>query len=137
MTNEEMPNDKDEGRNDTPGEFRPKVFDLEERTAKFGEAAVTFAKGRPRNVVTLPLIRQFVRSATSVGANYCEADDSVSRKEFRCKIGICRKEAKETKYWLRMIAVATEDQREGARGLWREMHEIYLILSKIFHKVRN
>jgi four helix bundle protein len=134
-----MPNDKDEQPPETASSELPrhKVFDLEERTAKFGEAAIIFAKRLPRNVVTLPLIRQFVRSSTSVGANYCEADDSVSRKEFRCKIGICRKEAKETKYWLRMISVATEDRRDDARNLWREAHEIYLILSKIFHRVSD
>ncbi|WP_202947254.1 four helix bundle protein [Zavarzinella formosa] len=78
-------------------------YDLEERTAKFGECVISFCKSVPKNVITLPLIGQLVRSATSVGANYCEADESVSKKEFRQKIGYCTKEARETKHWLRMM----------------------------------
>ena len=66
-------------------------FDLEERTARFGEAVIVFAKSIPKNEVTLPLINQLVRSGTSVGANYCEADDAVSKKDFRHKIGLCKK----------------------------------------------
>ena len=87
MTNEkcQMP------RARTNGE-RP--YDLAERTAKFAEAIIRFAKKAPRNVVTLPLIRQLVRCGTSVGANYREADDAVSRRDFRNKVGICKKEAK-------------------------------------------
>src|SRR5271170_7694648 len=81
-------------------------FTLEERTACFGEAVIAFAKRVPSNAVTLPLIGQLVRSGTSVGANYCEADDAESKKDFRHKIGLCRKESKESKYWLRMIAAA-------------------------------
>ena len=64
-------------------------FDLEERTAVFGEAVVRFAKTIPKNPVTAPLIGQLVRAGTSVGANYCEADDAVSKKDFTNKIGIC------------------------------------------------
>ena len=70
-------------------------FDLEERTAVFGETVVRFAKKIPQNPVTVPLISQIVRSSTSVGANYCEADDAVSKKEFKHKIGTCRKESRD------------------------------------------
>ncbi len=80
-------------------EGRPK-FDLEERTACFGEAVIDFAKTVPKNLVTTPVIGQLVRAATSIGAIYCEADDAVSKKEFRNKIGTCKKEARETKFWL-------------------------------------
>lgn len=110
---------------------KPK-YDLEERTAKFGEAVIRFAKKLPIDAVTTPLISQLVRSATSVGANYCEADDAVSKKEFRVKICICRKEARETKYWLRMIATAIEESKEDARSLWSEAKQLHLIFSKIF-----
>jgi len=79
---------------------------LEERTAKFGEAITTFAKTIRKNPVNVPLISQLVRSGTSVGANYCEADDAESKRDFRHKIALCRKEARETKHWLRMIATA-------------------------------
>ena len=109
-------------------------FDLEERTAHFGEAIIGFAKKVPRNVVTLPLIDQLVRSAPSVGANYCEADDAVSKKEFRVKIGTCKKEAREAKYWLRMIAAAEDGTKEAARPLWQEAKERHLIFAAIYRK---
>ncbi len=109
-------------------------FDLEERTARFGEAVIAFCKKVPQNVVTLPLIGQLVKSATSVGANYCEADDAVSKKEFRCKIGTCKKEARESKHWLRMIASAEESMKEPARQLWVEAKELHLIFAKIYRR---
>jgi four helix bundle protein len=109
-------------------------YDLEERTARFGEAIIAFAKKVPKNVVTLPLIDQLVRAGTSVGSNYCEADDAVSKKEFRCKIGTCKKESQESKYWLRMIAAAEECMKEEARVHWQEAKELHLIFAKIFRK---
>ena len=99
-------------------------YDLEERTARFGEAIIAFAKKVPRNVVTIPLIGQLVRAGTSVGSNYCEADDAVSKKEFRLKIGTCKKEARESKHWLRMIAAAEEMMKDAARPLWQEAKEL-------------
>jgi four helix bundle protein len=76
---------------------------------------IAFAKKIPRNPVTLSLISQLVRSGTSVGSNYCEADDAVSKKDFRNKIGTYKKEARETKYWFRMIAEAEPDMKNEAR----------------------
>ena len=115
-------------------ERRTKTFDLEERTARFGEAVVVFAKKLPRNVITLPLINQIIRSATSIGANYCEADDAQSKKEFLQKISACKKEARETKHWLRMIATAEPDLKEDMRTLWREAKELHLIFAAIWRK---
>jgi four helix bundle protein len=90
-------------------------FNLEERTARFGEAVVGFCKTIPIHPVTTVLITQCVRSGTSVGANYCEANDAESKRDFRHKIGICRKESKETKHWLRMIVAAGIDpERAGS-----------------------
>lgn len=114
---------------------KPKPFNLEERTALFGEDVIRFCKGVPHNVITEPLIRQIVKSATSVGANYCEADDSISKKEFRQKIGTCKKEARETKHWCRMIAAAESAFADKARELWREAHELHLIFATIYRKV--
>ena len=111
-------------------------YDLEERTARFGEAAIDFASGLRRDAVTSPLITQFIRSATSVGANYCEADDAESKRDFRHKIAICRKEARETKHWLRMLARALPDSKEQARHLWQETKELHLILSKILRNTK-
>jgi four helix bundle protein len=81
-------------------------FDLEERTARFGEAVISFAKTIPLNEVTRALISQLVRAATGVGANYVEADDADSKKDFRFKIGLARRESRETKHWLRMVVAA-------------------------------
>ena len=112
-----------------------KVFDLDERTARFGEEIIRFCKKIAFTPIMEPLVRQIVRSGTSIGANYCEADDAVSGKEFRQKIGTCKKEARETKHWLRMISVAAEEQKEAARALWKEANELKLIFASIFRKL--
>jgi four helix bundle protein len=107
------------------------TYDLEERTAVYAEQVIDFAAEVERNPVTLPLITQLVRAGTSIGANYCEADDAESRKDFRHKIGLCRKEARETKYWFRMIARGAPKSKLAARPLWNEAKELHLIFSKI------
>ena|SRR5205823_9816269 len=114
-----------------PGDEKP-VYDLEERTARFGEAIIRFAKKIPQSPVNNRLIEQLVGAGTSVGANYCEADDAVSRKDFKNKIGTCRKEARETKVFLRMVATAEPDLKPEARVLWQEAKELHLIFSKIW-----
>jgi four helix bundle protein len=83
-----------------------RIYDLEERTAHFGEAVIDFARTIPQDAVTNRLIGQLVGAATSVGANYAEADDAVSKKEFLKNIGTGRKEARETKHFLRMVVRA-------------------------------
>jgi four helix bundle protein len=125
---------KDETRTETASGRKP-GFDLEERTARFGEEVIRFCKVVPCTAITEPLIRQLVKSSTSVGANYCEADDAISAKEFRQKIGTCKKEARESKHWLRMIATAEPEFAEKARGLWREANELHLIFASIFRKL--
>ena len=111
-----------------------RVFDLEERTARFGEAVLAFAKALPTDAVMRPLISQLVRSGTSVGANYSEADESSSRKDFRYRIALCKREVKETKHWLRMISSAAPNSKAKARDLWREARELQLILASIYRK---
>ncbi|HUG71125.1 MAG TPA: four helix bundle protein [Pirellulaceae bacterium] len=106
-------------------------YDLDERTAKFGESIIDFAKKVPASSLTNRLIDQLVGAGTSVGANYCEADDAVSKKEFRHKIGICKKEARETKFFIRMIVRAVPELRERAKPLWQEAKELHLIFAKI------
>jgi four helix bundle protein len=113
-----------------PGEKR--VYDLEERTARFGEAIIDFAKTIPQSAVTNRIISQLIGAGTSVGANYLEADDAVSKKEFLKNIGTCRKEARETKYFLRMIVRAVPELKPEARKLWTEARELNLIFSKIW-----
>lgn len=119
MTNLEIPNS------------RKKTYDLEERTALFSERVIDLCRKAPKNVITTPLIDQLVRSATSIGANYCEANGASSKKDFKNKIFICKKEAKETKYWLRLLAKALEDLKNECRTLWQEAQELNLIFSKI------
>ncbi len=106
-------------------------FDLEERTARFGEAAISFAQRIPKGAVTSPLASQLVRAATSVGANYCEADEAESKRDFRYKIALCRKEIRETRHWLRMVSAAVPDLKEEARKLWQEAKELTLIFAAI------
>lgn len=110
-----------------------RIYDLEERTAKFGEEIIKFAKKIPDNKVTARMIPQLVAAGTSVGANYCEADDAESRRDFKHKIGICKKESRETKHFLRMIVVAVPELKDEARVLWQEAKELNLIFNKIFH----
>ena len=112
-------------------------YDLEERTAKFGEEIIRFTQKIPKNPISLPLISQLVRSGTSVGANYCEADDAESGKDFKHKIGICKKEARESKHWLRMIVVAIPELRDDSRKLWQEANELNLIFNAITRKIRE
>jgi len=111
----------------------PTDFDLEERTAKFGERVLIFAKTIKQDSITKPLISQVVRSATSVGANYMEANGASSKKDSRNKIYICKKEIKETKHWLRMLSVIIEDpnKKQEARTIWQEAQELTLIFGKI------
>src|SRR5437763_4015459 len=83
-----------------------RVYDLEERTARFGEAVIDFAKTIPQNSVTNRIINQIVGAGTSVGANYVEADDAVSKKEYLKSIGKCKKETREVKHFMRMLVRA-------------------------------
>ena len=119
MTNEaQNPNDK-------------KVYDLEERTAQFGESIIDFVKTLPANPINNELIGQIVRSGPGIGANYVEADGAESKKDFRHKIAICKKESKETKHWLRMIARANPSRKDECKQLWIEAQELTLIFSSI------
>jgi len=108
-----------------------KIYDLEERTGRFGERIIEFAKTLERNEVNRPLIGQLVDAGTSVGANYMEADGAESKKDFKHKISICKKEAKETKHWLRMIRKANPKKSAECHKLWQEAHELTLIFSSI------
>ncbi|MBI4992928.1 MAG: four helix bundle protein [Candidatus Magasanikbacteria bacterium] len=112
-------------------------YDLEGRTRKFskdvlGLLAVIKVTELNRNV-----INQLARSVTSTGANYCEANAACSRKDFKNKIFICRKEVQETKYWLEMLAAVNPEQKDKLRGLWKEAQELTLIFSKITSSLRK
>jgi four helix bundle protein len=126
MSNEaQNPNDKN------------KKYDLAERTAKFGEDIINFVKKLPRNEINKPLINQIVRAGTSIGANYMEADCADSKKDFRYKISLCKKESKESTHWLRMIAKANPQNKQEARVLWKEAQEFTLIFSSIINSSKS
>ena len=112
-------------------------FDLEERTSRFGEAIIRFARRLPFNPVNNRLIDQVVGAATSVGANYCETDDAVSKKEFIVNANRCRKESRETKFFLRMIATAEPSLKPDAREVWKEARELNLIFPAIVRNARR
>jgi len=115
---------------------KEKIYDLEERTAKFGEDIIEFAKKISKHEITQPIIIQLIKAGTSIGANYCEADCAETRKDFEHKLGICKKESKETRHWLRMIAKAAPELKDEARKLWQEANELNLIFTSIVKKSR-
>lgn len=131
-----MSNDKAQMLNQVQNQ-NDKIYDLEERTAKFGESVIMFVRNLEKNEVTKPLISQIIRSSTSIGANYMEADGAESGKDFKHKIALCKKEAKETKHWLRMISTAAPDSKDDCRKLWKEAHELTLIFSAIINSARG
>lgn len=110
-------------------------YDLEERTALFGENVIKFCQQLPRSRIIDPIVVQLVKSATSVGANYCEADDAESKRDFKHKIGICKKESRESKHFLRMIAIAAPIVDLDSQILWQEAKELNLIFNAIYQKV--
>lgn len=120
-----------------PKDSNSKKYDLEERTAKFGENIIKFCRKIPRGPVTDPLIVQLVKCGTSTGANYCEADDAESKQDFKHKIGICKKETREAKHFIRMIVVACPNLKEEGRPLWQEAKELNLIFNSIYKQVKR
>jgi four helix bundle protein len=133
-----------------------RVYDLEERCARFGGSVIRMLKTVPQGPLTNRLIDQLVGCSTSIGANYAEAvrcdrfgvvgcstsiganyaeaDDSVSVKDFRNRIGTCRKESRESRRFLRMLATASEPHAPECRNLYREARELNLIFSPIWRK---
>ena len=108
-----------------------KIYNLEERTALFGENIIEFCKSIKQDNINKSILNQLIRSGTSIGANYCEADGAESGKDFRHKIAICKKEAKETKHWLRMLTKTNPEKLIECRILWKETQELTLIFSSI------
>lgn len=113
-----------------------KKYDLIERTAKFGEEIIDFSRSTIKDEITRPLISQLMRSGTSIGANYMEADSAESKKDFEHKLGISRKEAKETMHWFRMLAHACPSKKDECRRLFKEAQEFVFIFSSIIKKSR-
>ncbi|MDP3999487.1 MAG: four helix bundle protein [bacterium] len=115
-------------------DINSKKYDLEERTARFGEDIIEFAKKLPQNGITQRIIPQLVGAGTAVGSNYCEADCAESNKDFIHKMSIANKEAKESKHFLRMASKACPEHSSEAHILWKEAHELNLIIVTIIKK---
>ncbi len=111
--------------------FQLMKYDLEERTAKFSESIIELAKEVPKDVITIPIISQLISSGTSVGANYCEANNGSSKKDFRNKISICRKEIQETRYWLRILLKAVPARKNKIDLIAEEARQLNLIFNRI------
>ncbi len=114
-----------------------KNYDLEERTAKFGENIIGFCKGLKQDAITRPIISQLIRPSTSIGTNYMEANAASSKRDFGNKIFICKKEAQESKHWLRMLTKCLPEKREETSELWKECQELTLIFQKITSTLRG
>lgn len=112
-------------------------YPLEERTLKFSESVIDFVKKIKQSPITSPLINQLIRSATSIGANYMEANNASSRKDFQNKIFICKKEAQETKYWLILIQKALPEIKDGNAALLEEVQQFIFIFQKIISTLKN
>jgi len=111
-------------------------YDLEERTKKFSKAIISLLKNLKRNPINENTISQLIKAATSVGANYCEANATSSNNDFRNKIFICRKEIQETKYWIELLATSNPEVKNDLRSLWSEAHQLTLIFNKISSTLR-
>lgn len=112
-------------------------YDLEERTSSFGKKVIALCKKVRQDPISRPLISQLIRSATSVGANYMEANGASSKRDFVNKVFICKKESQETKHWLRMISEASPEIEQDANKLIQESKELALIFQKIAVSTRK
>ena len=115
-----------------------KTYDLEERTFQFARRVRAFVKHLHRSICNLEDGKQLVRSYGSVGANYIEANESVSKKDFVLRVRIARKEAKESRYWLRLLDAGGAAEVEHERdALIQEATELMRILGAILQKVQS
>jgi len=112
----------------------PKRYDLEDRTLEFGKRIVHLVKALPRNTVNKNLGDQIIRSGTSLGANYREANETETKKDFLFRVRICRKESKETIYWLNLIVEANPELKVRIQPLLQETTELVKIFATILKK---
>jgi four helix bundle protein len=117
-------------------EIKNKIYNLEDRTLDFGKRIIRLAQALPKNIINYKLIDQIVRSGTSVGANYREANETETKRDFKYRIRICRKEAKETVYWIDIICEANKDFTERLIPLRKESVELVKIFAKILENCK-
>ena len=112
-------------------------YNLEKRTREFSKTILRLLKHLKINELNRNIISQLIKSATSVGANYCETNAASSKKDFTNKIFICRKEIQETKYWIEMLGEVEEKFKTQLRTIWQEAHKLTLIFNKISSSARG
>jgi len=112
-----------------------KIYDLEERCFQFAKDIAFFCKKLPMSIVNREYIKQLIRSSSSIGANYIEANECLGEKDFLMRLRISRKEAKETSFWLRLITETNNEafKEEGTR-FSNESNELKKIFSSIIQK---
>ncbi len=115
---------------------KSKPYDLEERTLRFAKEVINFVNVLPKSIVNVEIMKQIIRSSGSVGANYIEANEALSKKDFAMRVKICRKEAKESGYWLKLIEVKGEDTESRRQSLIGEATELMKIFGSIVEKVK-
>lgn len=118
-------------------DIKNKRYDLEERTSKFSMKVIEICQKSKKDIITIPIISQLVRSGTSIGANYCEANGASSKKDFINKIFICKKESKETQYWLNLLSRSCTVISDDCQKLWQEAKELSMIFSTIASKSKQ
>src|SRR4029079_370087 len=119
-----------------PTTQNPKLYDLEDRTFEFAKASRAFVKRLPRTIANNEDAKQFIRASGSIGANYIEANESIGKKDFVMKVKICRREAKESGYWLRLLDC--DGNLEPTRAnLLTEARELMKIFGAIVRKSEN
>jgi len=111
-----------------------KRYDLEGRTLKFAKEVIMFVKGLPRTVANAEIAKQLIRSSCSIGANYIEANEALSKKDFLMRVKVCRKESKETAYWLKLME--TKNQGNERETLIREATELMKIFGEIVERAK-
>lgn len=109
---------------------------MEERTLKFAQRVVELVRELPGSIANKEIVRQLVRSSGSVGVNYIEANESLGKKDFLMKAKICRKESKESAYWLKLLVVTGDERQEERESLIGEATELTKIFGSIIEKTK-
>lgn len=113
-----------------------KQYDLEDRTQKFAKDVIAFINCLPKTTVNVELVKQLLRSSTSVGANYIEANEALSKKDFLMRIKISRKEARESVYWLKLVEIRSPESMRKREILIEEATQLVKIFSSIVEKAK-
>lgn len=115
---------------------KSKRYDLEGRTLRFAKEVIEFVNTIPRTVANIETMKQLIRSSGSVGSNYIEANEALSKRDFALRVKICRKEAKESRYWLRLVEVSEEQAEKRRQSLIDEATEPMKIFGSIVEKAK-